>query len=78
MIVVAFRHDLWAGGTASLHVRRVKEGTPSTHPILKDELRALRRLRREHEPKSSFVFTSERGARFTRTGLIQEGALTLY
>jgi len=28
-------------GTASLHVRRVKQGTPSTHPILGDELRAL-------------------------------------
>jgi hypothetical protein len=37
-------------------------GTPSTHPILGDELRALRRLQREQEPKSLFVFTSERGA----------------
>jgi len=27
--------------TATLHVRRVKKGTPSTHPILGDELRAL-------------------------------------
>jgi hypothetical protein len=32
--------------TAALHVRRVKLGMPSTHPILGDELRALRRLRR--------------------------------
>jgi integrase len=46
--------------TAALHVRRVKQGTPSTHPILGDELRALRRLHREREPKSPFVFTSER------------------
>ena len=38
--------------TATLHVRRVKQGTPSTHPILGDELRALRRLQREQEPKS--------------------------
>ena len=30
--------------TAALHVRRVKQGTPSTHPILGDELRALGRL----------------------------------
>ncbi len=41
--------------TAALHVRRVKQGTPSTHPILGDELRALQRLQREQEPKSPFV-----------------------
>ena len=63
MILVAYRHGLraselvdlrWAQvefGTATLHVRRVKQGTPSTHPILGDELRALRRLQREQEPK---------------------------
>jgi len=34
---------------------------------LGDELRALRRLQREQEPKSVFVFTSERGGTpFTR------------
>ena len=54
--------------TATLHVRRVKQGTPSTHPILGDELRALRRLHREQKPKSPFVFTSERGAPFTTAG----------
>ena len=43
-------------------------GHPSTHPILGDELRALRRLQREQEPKSPFVFTSERGAPFTTAG----------
>jgi integrase len=42
--------------------------TPNTHPILGDELRALRRLHREQEPKSPFVFTSERGAPFTTAG----------
>jgi hypothetical protein len=47
--------------TANLHVRRAKKGTPATHPILGDELRALRRLQREQDPKSPFVFTSERG-----------------
>jgi integrase len=51
--------------TATLHVRRVKKGTPATHPILGDELRALQR---EQEPKSPFVFTSERGAPFTTAG----------
>jgi integrase len=53
---------------ATLHVRRLKQGTPATHPIIGDELRALRRLQREREPKSAFVFTSERGAPFTTAG----------
>ena len=51
-----------------LHVRRVKQGTPATHPILGDELRALRKLQREQEPKSPFVFTSERGSPFCTSG----------
>ncbi len=55
-------------GTATLQVPRVKQGTPSTHPILGDELRALRRLQREQEPKSPFVFISERGAPSTTAG----------
>ena len=32
------------------------------------ELRALRRLKREQDPPSPFVFTSERGAPFTTAG----------
>jgi integrase len=54
--------------TATLHVRRVKQGTPSRHPIPGDELRALRRLQREQTPKSAFVFTSERDAPFSTAG----------
>ena len=54
--------------TANLHVCRAKKGTPATHPILGDELRALRRLQREQAPKSPFVFTSERGGPFTTAG----------
>jgi integrase len=80
MILLGYRHGLRASElvdlrwdqvdfrTGTLHVRRVKQGTPSTHPILGDELRALRRLQREQEPKSPFVFTSERGAPFTTAG----------
>ena len=80
MILAAYRHGLRAAElvdlrwdqiefrTANLHVRRVKQGTPSTHPILGDELRALRRLQREQESKSPFVFTSERGAPFSPAG----------
>ena len=48
--------------------RRARPGTPSTHQIMGDELRALWRLRREQEPKSPFVFTSERGAPLTTAG----------
>jgi len=80
MILVAYRHGLRSSEltdlrwdqvdfrTATLHVRRVKQGSPSTHPIIGDELRMLRRLQREQEPKSPFVFTSERGSPFTTAG----------
>ena len=54
--------------TANLHARGGTQGTPSTHPILGDELRALRRLQREQQPRSPFVFTSERGAPFSPAG----------
>jgi hypothetical protein len=50
---------------AVLHARRIKNGTPSTHPIQGDELRALRRLQRE-SPTSPCVFMSEPG--FTTAG----------
>jgi type 1 fimbriae regulatory protein FimB/type 1 fimbriae regulatory protein FimE len=80
MILVAYRHGLRAAelvdlrwdqvdlNAANLAVRRVKKGSPSTHPIKGDELRALRRLQREQGPKSAFVFTSERGSPFTTAG----------
>ena len=54
--------------TVRKKIRRVKEGSPRIHPIQGDELRALRRLRREQESKSTFVFTSERGSPFTTAG----------
>ncbi len=80
MFLVAFRHGLRVSElvdlrwdqvdfqTATLHVRRVKQGTPATHPIVGEELRALRRLHREQEPKSAFVFISERGSPFSAAG----------
>jgi integrase len=76
-ILVAFRHGLRSSELvdlhwdqidfthAVLHVRRAKKGTPATHTVLGDELRALRKLHREQDPKSPFVFTSERGSPFT-------------
>src|SRR5215470_9341938 len=62
------RHQTVAIGTATLAVRTVKQGNPSTHPIHGDELRALRKLQREQDPVSPFVFTSERGSPFTAAG----------
>jgi len=79
MILIAFRHGLrgaelvdlrWdqvdLGRNACLHVRRVKNGMPSVHPLQGDEMRALRELKRSAD--STFVFVSERGAPFTRAG----------
>jgi integrase len=80
MILIAYRHGLRAAelvalpwdavdfGHSRLHVGRAKNGSPSVHPLTGRELRALRRLQREQEPKSSFVFTSERGAPFSTAG----------
>ena len=80
MVLMAFRHGLRASelcdlrwdqvdfSRAVLHVRRVKSGTPATHPLTGAELRALRRLLREQEPSSPFMFVSERGAPFTTAG----------
>jgi len=80
MILVAYRHGLRASelvdlrwdqidfNTATFAVRRVKRGTPATHPIRGDEMRALRRLQREQEPATPFVFSSERRSPFTTAG----------
>jgi type 1 fimbriae regulatory protein FimB/type 1 fimbriae regulatory protein FimE len=57
--LLAFRHGLRAGEVvdlqweqidfagAVLHVRRIKNGSPSTHPLTGRELRALRQHQRE-------------------------------
>ena len=80
MILVAYRHGLRAAELVALrwdaidfahgqvHVSRAKNGSPSVHPLAGVELRALRRLKRDQDPASSFVFTSERGAPFTTAG----------
>jgi integrase len=79
MILICFRHGLRASElcelqwsdlefeTATLHLRRAKNGTAATHPLLGDELRALRVLKRQ--AKSPFIFVSERDAPFTVSGL---------
>jgi len=74
MISLAFRSCLRIGELVNLtwdavsfeegtiHIRRLKGSDPSTHRLQGDMLRSLRRLKREQEPPSPFMFTSERGA----------------
>jgi type 1 fimbriae regulatory protein FimE len=59
MMLIAYRHGLRASELCALrwdqadldrgllHVRRLKNGTPSVHPMGGTEIRALRRLKRE-------------------------------
>jgi integrase len=79
MLLITSRHGLRASEvcglqwsdvefeSATLHLRRAKGGATATHPLLGDELRALRALKRE--AKSPFIFVSERGAPFSVAGL---------
>ena len=72
LILLMYRHGLrvaeaialrWEAVDLSaglLHVRRVKRGQPSVHPLRGPELRALRQLRR-HSPRTVSLFVSERG-----------------
>jgi len=78
LILIAFRHGLRASEltglqwsdvefeSGTLHLRRAKKGQTNTHPLLGDELRALRALKREAD--SPFVFVTERGAPFSVSG----------
>ena len=80
MILIAFRHGLRASelvalqwhaidfNRAEVHIARTKGSASSTHPLTGRELRMLRRLQREQDPKASFVFTSERGTPFATGG----------
>jgi type 1 fimbriae regulatory protein FimE len=50
-----------------LHVNRLKQGTPSVHPLRGPEIRTLRRMERE-SPASPYVFPSERGGPVSAAG----------
>jgi type 1 fimbriae regulatory protein FimB/type 1 fimbriae regulatory protein FimE len=77
LIFIAYRHGLratelcdleWSqvefSRSASLHVRRAKNGKPSVHPLRGDEIRALGELQRQF-PDSGYVFATERDGPFT-------------
>ena len=71
MILLAFRHGLRVSELVGLrsdqlnlrqgllHVRRRKNGLPSTHPLHGPELRALRKVMRDY-PETAYVFVTER------------------
>ena len=79
MILLAYRHGLRVSELCSLrweqidfntglfHVRRLKRGIPSVHPLRGPELRALRKLKRA-SPPSSYLFITERGSPMTAAG----------
>ena len=76
MILLPYRHALRVSELIALrwshidlkqgliHVRRLKKGMNSTHPLFGVELRALRQLRRDN-PDSDYVFLSQRKAPMT-------------
>jgi integrase len=76
LILLAYRHGLRVSELVALrwdqvdleqgllHVSRLKNGVPSTHPLRGPEIRALRRLRREYGT-SPYVFVTERGGSMT-------------
>src|SRR5208337_3376684 len=79
MILIASRHGLRASELCALrwdqvdlerglvHVRRLKNGTASVHPMGGGEIRARRRLKRE-QIESRCVFVTERRAPMTAAG----------
>ena len=78
LILIAYRHGLRVSEaidlkwdqidlkTGRIHVNRLKNGNPATHYLEGDEIRALRRVRREYSD-SPFVFSTERGGPLTRS-----------
>jgi integrase len=78
LILTMFRHGLRVSEAVdlrwdqvnfkagSIHINRLKNGKPATHYLEGDELRGLRRLRREYA-KSPFIFVTERSGPLTRS-----------
>jgi len=79
MVPIAYRHGLRVGelcaltwdqvdfGQGLLHVARLKHGVPSVHPFGGEELRAMRRLRRDRS-EGRHLFRTEPEAPMTPAG----------
>ena len=71
MVMMSYRHALRVSELVNLkwsqidltkgliHINRVKNGTPSVHPLAGDEIRALRKLQRDY-PSTQYLFITER------------------
>ncbi len=71
LVLLAYRHGLRVSELVALrwdqvdlkqgllHVRRQKNGVPSTHPLRGPEIRALRQLQRDY-PDTPYIFVTER------------------
>jgi len=80
LLTVMYRHGLRVSEAVSLrwdqvdlkagmlHVNRLKNGVPSTHPLRGPELRKLRQLRRDY-PDGPYLFVSERGGPMTSSNV---------
>jgi type 1 fimbriae regulatory protein FimB/type 1 fimbriae regulatory protein FimE len=80
LILLAYRHGLRVSELVALrwdqvdleqgflHVSRLKNGVPSTHPLRGAEIRALRRLRREYGILP-YIFTTERRGAMTASSV---------
>lgn len=76
LILITYRHGLRVSEAIALewhavdldygqlHVKRLKDGMASVHPLRGVEIRALRKLHRD-APRSPYVFVSERGGPLT-------------
>jgi type 1 fimbriae regulatory protein FimB/type 1 fimbriae regulatory protein FimE len=62
--LVTLRWDQIDLKTGMVHVARLKNGMPSTHPIRGPEVRALRKLRADYL-ETPYVFVTERGGPMT-------------
>ena len=78
LILIMFRHGLRVTEAGSvrwdqvdfrkgqIHINRLKNGRAATHYLEGDEMRGLRRLKRE-SPGNPFMFVTERGGPLTRS-----------
>jgi site-specific recombinase XerD len=66
---IALRRDDVNLGQARLWVRRLKNGLSVEHPIVGDELRAIKRYLSTREDRLPWLFVSERGQQLERTSV---------